>query len=45
MAKRAQRRGFAIVEDAPAEIEEPKTTQRVQPVNPKNRKKKTGGKK
>jgi YidC/Oxa1 family membrane protein insertase len=45
MAKRAQRRGFAIIEDGPAEIEEPKTTQRVQPVNPKNRKKKTGGKK
>ncbi len=45
MAKRAQRRGFTIVEDSPAEIVEPKPTQRVQPVNPKNRKKKTGGKK
>jgi len=44
MAKKAQRRGFTIVEDAPAQIEEPKTTQRVQPVNAKNRKKKTGKK-
>jgi YidC/Oxa1 family membrane protein insertase len=45
MAKRAQRRGFTIIEDGPVAIEEPKSPQRVQPVNPKNRKKKTGGKK
>lgn len=44
LAKRAQRRGFTVVEDAPVEKEEPKTTQRAQPVNPKNRKKKTGKK-
>ncbi|MET4782818.1 YidC/Oxa1 family membrane protein insertase [Glaciihabitans sp. UYNi722] len=48
MAKRAQRRGITIIEDGPdEEIEQPKiTTQRVQPVNAKNRnKKKTSGKK
>ncbi|TQL46546.1 YidC/Oxa1 family membrane protein insertase [Homoserinimonas aerilata] len=41
MAKRAQRRGITIVEDSDSpEIEAPKTTQRQQPVNPKNRNKK-----
>jgi len=41
MAKRAQRRGISIVEDEEApKIEAPKTTQRSQPVNPKNRNKK-----
>jgi YidC/Oxa1 family membrane protein insertase len=41
LAKKSQRRGITIVEDAPEpEPEEPKSTQRVQPVNPKNRKKK-----
>lgn len=41
MAKKNQRRGITIVEDSPDEIpEEPKITQRAQPVNPKNRKKK-----
>ncbi|MCU1513356.1 MAG: rane protein insertase YidC [Microbacteriaceae bacterium] len=43
VAKKAQRRGgFTIVEDAPV-VAEPRVTQRVQPVNSKNRnKKKTG---
>lgn len=41
MAKRNQRRGITIVEDeAPEVVEPPKPTQRAQPVNPKNRKKK-----
>jgi YidC/Oxa1 family membrane protein insertase len=41
LAKKSQRRGITIVEDAPEpEPEEPKSTQRAQPVNPKNRKKK-----
>lgn len=43
IAKRNQRRGITIVEDngdVPGEQVEPKTTQRQQPVNPKNRKKK-----
>jgi YidC/Oxa1 family membrane protein insertase len=44
LAKRQQRRGITIVEDSPEEIERPKTTQRQQPVNQKNRKKKPGGK-
>jgi len=45
LAKRQQRRGITIVEDSPEAIEQPKTTtQRQQPVNQKNRKKKQGGK-
>jgi YidC/Oxa1 family membrane protein insertase len=41
VAKRNQRRGITIVEDEPEPAPEaPKTTQRAQPVNPKNRKKK-----
>ncbi len=43
MAKKAQRRGqgFSIVEEAQPAVEGPRpTTQRVQPVNPKNRNKK-----
>ncbi len=41
VAKKNQRRGITIVEDSPEEVpEEPKPTQRAQPVNPKNRKKK-----
>ncbi len=45
MAKRAQRRGFSIVEDQPPAADEVKpNTQRVQPVN-KSRAKKTGNKK
>src|SRR5450830_517976 len=43
MAKKAQRRGFTLIEDAAEGFEEPKQiqqTQRTQPVNPKNRKKK-----
>ncbi len=41
IAKRNQRRGITIVEDEAPEIApEPKPTQRAQPVNPKNRKKK-----
>lgn len=41
IAKRNQRRGIVIVEDEPEkEPEPPKTTQRSQPVNPRNRKKK-----
>ncbi len=39
IARRNQRKGIAIVEDAPEVIEEPKPTQRVQPVNSKNRNK------
>ena len=45
MARKAQRRGFTLIEDSPGQIEEPKQTQRVQPVNQKNRKKKPGAKK
>jgi len=45
MAKRAQRRGFSIIEDQPLVADDVKiSTQRVQPVN-KNRSKKTGNKK
>ena len=45
MAKKAQRRGFTIVEDEPIVADDPKiSTQRIQPVN-KNRAKKTGPKK
>jgi YidC/Oxa1 family membrane protein insertase len=45
MAKRAQRRGFSIIEDQPLAVDDAKiNTQRVQPVN-KNRSKKTGNKK
>ena len=45
MAKRAQRRGFSIIEDQPLTVDDVKvSTQRVQPVN-KNRSKKTGNKK
>ncbi|MBC7761090.1 MAG: YidC/Oxa1 family membrane protein insertase, partial [Candidatus Saccharibacteria bacterium] len=45
MAKKAQRRGFSIIEDQPLTVDEAKiNTQRVQPVN-KNRAKKTGNKK
>ena len=40
MAKRNQRRGITIVEDAPEDAPVIKPSQRVQPVNPKNRKKK-----
>jgi YidC/Oxa1 family membrane protein insertase len=43
ISKKNQRRGITIVEDdddVPTEPEEPKTTQRSQPVNPKNRNKK-----
>jgi YidC/Oxa1 family membrane protein insertase len=41
LAKKAQRRGFKIIEDEPAPVvEEVKKPQRVQPVNQKNRKKK-----
>lgn len=41
IAKKNQRRGITIVEDGvEQEPEEPKITQRAQPVNPKNRKKK-----
>jgi YidC/Oxa1 family membrane protein insertase len=41
MAKKSQRRGFAIIEEPTPAVEGPKpTTQRVQPVNPKNRNKK-----
>jgi YidC/Oxa1 family membrane protein insertase len=45
IARKAQRRGFTLVEDGPEQIEEPRQTQRVQPVNAKNRKKKPGAKK
>ncbi|WP_394770597.1 membrane protein insertase YidC [Lacisediminihabitans sp.] len=45
IARKAQRRGFTLVEDGPETIEEPRQTQRVQPVNSKNRKKKPGAKK
>jgi YidC/Oxa1 family membrane protein insertase len=45
MAKRAQRRGFSIIEDQPLAVDDVKmNNQRVQPVN-KNRSKKTGNKK
>ena len=45
MAKKAQRRGFSIIEDEPLTVDDVKTnTQRIQPVN-KNRAKKTGNKK
>lgn len=45
MAKKAQRRGFSIIEDDPLAVDEAKiNNQRVQPVN-KNRAKKTGNKK
>jgi YidC/Oxa1 family membrane protein insertase len=45
MAKKAQRRGFSIIEDQPLAVDDIKlNTQRVQPVN-KNRSKKTGNKK
>ncbi|MBX3067062.1 MAG: membrane protein insertase YidC [Microbacteriaceae bacterium] len=41
LAKQRQRRGITIIEDAPTEEPElPKSTQRSQPVNSKNRKKK-----
>jgi YidC/Oxa1 family membrane protein insertase len=41
LAKKRQRRGFSIVEEAaPEAVEPPRRTQRQQPVNPKNRKKK-----
>jgi len=41
LAKKAQRRGFSIVEEPTPAVEGPKpTTQRVQPVNAKNRNKK-----
>jgi YidC/Oxa1 family membrane protein insertase len=45
MARKAQRRGFTVIEDEPESVDEAKQTQRVQPVNPKNRKKKPGAKK
>ena len=44
MAKKAQRRGFSIIEDQPLAEDAKINTQRVQPVN-KNRSKKTGNKK
>ena len=45
MAKKAQRRGFSIIEDQPLTVDEAKINpQRIQPVN-KNRAKKTGNKK
>ncbi len=45
IAKKAQRRGFSIIEDQPLAADDAKiNTQRVQPVN-KNRSKKTGNKK
>jgi YidC/Oxa1 family membrane protein insertase len=41
LAKRAQRKGITIIEDGkPEVVEEPKSPQRQQPVNQKNRKKK-----
>ncbi len=41
IAKKNRRRGITIIEDGIEEVpDEPKTTQRAQPVNPKNRKKK-----
>jgi YidC/Oxa1 family membrane protein insertase len=45
LARRAQRRGITIVEDSPETlvIEEPKSTQRQQPVNKNRAKKKSGG--
>ena len=44
LARRAQRRGITLVEDAPeAEPEAPKSTQRQQPVNKNRAKKKSGG--
>jgi YidC/Oxa1 family membrane protein insertase len=45
MAKKAQRRGFSIIEDQPLTVDDVKlNNQRIQPVN-KNRSKKTGNKK
>jgi YidC/Oxa1 family membrane protein insertase len=45
MAKKAQRRGFTVIEDAPLTVDDVKINpQRIQPVN-KNRAKKTGNKK
>jgi YidC/Oxa1 family membrane protein insertase len=44
LARRAQRRGITIIEDAPEPVvEEPKSTQRAQPVNKNRAKKKSGG--
>ena len=40
LARKRQRLGITLVEDGQQEAELPKTTQRPQPVNPKNRKKK-----
>jgi YidC/Oxa1 family membrane protein insertase len=44
LARRAQRRGITIIEDTPETVvEEPKSTQRSQPVNKNRAKKKSGG--
>ena len=45
LARRRQRKGITVVEDAPDKpvIEEPKSTQRPQPVNKNRAKKKSGG--
>ena len=44
LARRAQRRGITIIEDSPETVvEEPKSTQRTQPVNKNRAKKKSGG--
>ena len=44
LARRAQRRGITVIEDSPEPvIEEPKSTQRAQPVNKNRAKKKSGG--
>ena len=44
LARRAQRRGITIIEDSPETVvEEPKSTQRSQPVNKNRAKKKSGG--
>ena len=44
LARRAQRRGITLIEDKPEDIvEEPKSTQRQQPVNKNRAKKKSGG--
>jgi len=45
LARRRQRRGITLVEDSPEAVvaEEPKTTQRQQPVNKNRAKKKSGG--
>ncbi|MCU1546659.1 MAG: rane protein insertase YidC [Homoserinimonas sp.] len=40
LAKKRQRRGITIVEEEAPEVKAPKVSQRQQPVNPKNRKKK-----